>query len=507
MIDLTCLGTKKLWLGTEDSFHAFLTAYDKMASGDELVKKEALSRDEEDEENNEHFLLEMYQGVGIINVEGHLVSGSAGYWGQYFGVVGYDDIRNSIITAINSGAEKLFFVYDTPGGSVNGIMELSDFIKSLDIETTSFTSGTAASGGLWLATASNTFYSSRMAEVGSLGVLAVVSEITDMLKSEGVNVRVFKSTPLKAAGNPYEKLSAEAAAQIQSNIDDTHVFFVNEIALNRDLTTKFVSENIANGKVWFGAEAHELRLTDGIRTFDELLLALTQETGNNEQQSNINFQGNNVEATMSRRKILDEQASAAIAAGADVDEVLKGLDSETVDDEEGKDEVDTAADAADDTTDTAADAEASDHSDEEDEDEDEDEDKEVKGGSADKTVTDVLLKQISSLQDESVGLKVKIANLEADAVSHEGLKKATAIAVQKAHVGLGSSAPDLDGLMALDASALLQQHTMVQDQIAKRFGAGGRVTVQVNDEDDEDIEAINAAAKVTSDALLKAATI
>jgi len=492
------------WLGSESSFHATMDAYQKMAeAGESDYKKECFAQDEEDYDNDDHFLLDVSDNVGLITIRGSLVSGAEGSWGAYWGVIGYDDIRNAIVTAINVGVESILFDYDTPGGAVKGIMELSDFIKSLDISTTSFTGGMAASGGLWLATAADTFYAARMAEIGSLGVLAVTAEMTEMYKDIGINLKVFKSTPLKAAGNPYEKLTTEAAAEIQKNIDETHMFFVREIAENRGLTEDFVSESIANGKVWYAAEANELRLIDGIKTFDDLLLVLTRETADNTN----NFKQIQDTDMAIRRKKLTEQEAAAIASGGDVGTVLEAETPGTV--AEGEDtskdddtSTETSNDEGTDNTEAAED-ESSDKA-------ESDEGTKAAAKSTDKVVSavDVLQTQVSSLQGEMVDLKVELKQAQAKAVAleatHEGLKKVTAAATQRHFVAVGSPAPTLEGLMALDSSALLAQHASALSLVVQRYPASGQVTVTVNDEEDE---ALAVAAQATNDILLKQARI
>ena len=489
--------TGEPWVGTEASYHAMVQAYVKMGEAGEGFRKEALARDEEDEENNRHFLLDVIDGVGVITVRGSMVSGAEGAWGQYWGIVGYEDIRNAIITGLNAGVEELLFDYDTPGGAVKGIMELSDFIKSLDVKTTSFTGGMAASGGLWLATASDSFYAARMAEIGSVGVIAVTSEITELYKDMGISLKVFKSTPLKAAGNPYEKLTAEAAEQIQKNINDTHMFFVREIADNRGLTEEYVSENIANGKVWFAAEANELNLIDGIKTFDEILLVLMRETADNTN----NFQ-HIQDNDMPRRKVITEQQSAAIASGADVDAVLEDSNLESTVEDEGTTSDDAASEESGDEAETADDEGAA-----ADEADSKDDKTEAASNGVDKVV-ELLQNQVAALQDASVDLKVELKQAQANATAleatHEGLKKVTAVAIQRGFVAIGSPAPAIEGLLALDASALLQQHAQVDAQVSERFGAGKQVSTTVNEDEND---AVAAAAKVVDRTLLKQARI
>lgn len=281
------------WAGTEEGL-ALLKSYQEQIkeAPAELTEKVMSSWDDEQEEEDDfsHPLLEVMDNVAIITVDGPMIAGHAGWWGRWMGVIGYYDIQDAIVAAINQGLTEILMVYETPGGSVRGIDELSQFMNNLPQETnlTAYSGGQVTSGGVWLAVVANQFFASRMAEIGSVGVIAVVMEVTKMLEEEGITARVFKSTPLKASGNPWEKLDNANAQEIQSNLDETHGFFVRQISEHRGLTEEFVSENIANGKVWFAAEANELQVIDGIRNFDDVLFALIDRTDNNSvNQSNF----------------------------------------------------------------------------------------------------------------------------------------------------------------------------------------------------------------------------
>ena len=487
MINVHTLAESGLWLGSEASFHSLVRTVEEMTN----ASKEAFGysdRDDDEEESGEHFLLDIVGNVGVIAIKGKMVPGVEGSWGQYWGLVGYGDINNAIITAINAGVTDLIFDYDTGGGAVNGIAELADFKKklpSLGISTTSYSGGSVMSGGLWLATAAETFQTTRMAEIGSLGVIAVTAEMTELYKKEGISVEVHKSTPLKAAGNPYEKLTEPQRAEIQKNIMEVHEFFISEISVNRNLSHAFVSDEIANGKTWFGDEAKRLGLVDSIDSFDSILLALRKESADNHS-----FQ--HVEASnMARRKqILDDKAAAAIASGIPPETVIENLDAEQESPDDGqapapKEEAAAAAAAA------------------------PKEEAEAQETATEVSTVTALTKQIDDLQDKVVDLKVSLKTAEnsvsALETSQKGLREATVAAIQRGFVALGSNAPAQETLMAMDSSALLAQHAQIMGQVNQRYGAGGQVTTTVDDSA-ADTE-LDLAAKQANEALLRQATI
>ncbi len=511
MLDIHRFMVGQLWLGTEATFHSLMATLQKMSEDVSDGRAQAYAYDDAEDENNKHFLLDIQGNTAIIEVKGKLVAGVEGSWGAYWGVVGYGDIRNAIVTAINDDrVDSIVFDYDTPGGEVNGIQELSDFIKTLPgtygISTSSYSGGTVASGGLWLSTASEEFKATAMAEIGSLGVIAITAEMTEMYKEMGISIEVFKSTPLKAAGNPYEKMTDEMRAVIQANIDETDGFFVQEIATNRGLGYDYVKENIANGKTWYAAEAQRLGLIDGIGSFESILLALRKESADNHS-----FQHVEAVDMARRKKILDEEAAAAIASGVPVDKVIGDVSDNDDSDSEGADS--TADDSADGTDGAGSEEGDAKSGDEAGTDEAGDTSNESESGTDSTSGEDTqalatLTKQLEANQDKMVDLKVELKLAQAKLVkmeaAQEGFMKATAAAIQRNTVAVGGTPPSTESLLAMDAGALLVQYEQTAATVAARYGAGKQVTVTVNDDEDPEVD---AAAQQLDKTLLKQAQI
>lgn len=462
----------ELWLGDDDSYQRLQSIQKKIESAPEDLLKQARKYekthkkmgdwedfDSEEEDELGHWMLEMQGDVAVISVAGPMSKGTVGFWGQYYGYCGYDDIREACLTAIANGAKEFLFDWDTTGGAADGIEDISDFLRSLnaDYGTTSFCSGTAASAGLWLATSARNFYGTKMASIGSIGVIAVHREITKMLEIDGVTPRVFRSAPFKALGNPYEKLSKLGVDTIQKDIDTAHGFFVDAIAQNRRMSAEFVSERLATGEIWYGEEALSKGLIDGLKTFDDVFVALSKKTVENTTNYRNPSQGIDM-----KTKRISAKTAAAIASGVPLDVALS--DEPVLDESLENEEVPTEV-----IEETTQPTEAS------------------------TTVLTATLEStglLTALSEQLVDAKVKLATAEATVASmqasHEGMKKVVALAIQRAYVGMGSPAPDMDGLLALDASLLVQQHASADAQLAKRFGAGQQISLSTNDEDEAD---------------------
>lgn len=474
----------QIWLGSPASYERVLEIEKMIAKAPKSLQKQAeiynLKRmgiwegpDDEDsvEDEVEHWMLEMNSTLAIISIEGPMVDGSAGWYGRYFGFTGYDDIKEAVLCAINAGATEFLFAWKTPGGSAAGIEDTSYFLEQLakDYPTTSHTSSQCCSAGFWLATALDDFYATPMAEVGSIGVVAVHTEITKMLEMEGISKKVFRSAKYKHIGGPYEALTDFSTGVIQADLDKAHQFFVNAVVKHCNLDIEFVSNNVATGQTWYGDEAKELGVISGIKTFDQLLIAFSKKSVENTNYYGMNY---SKEGGMKKR-IITEEVAGAIASGISPEKALEI--APLVDEPEV--ETETVVEA---TTEVEVEPDAS-----------------------------AIVTQNPDLQNQLIDAKVqlnlvtaKVTSLEA---AQEGLKKIAALSIQRAFAGVGSPVPEMEGLMAMDASLLIQQHASADAQLQKKFGSGGRVSVEVDESQEED-NSTNAATNFMEQTLQNLAT-
>ena len=116
---------------------------------------------------------------------------------------------------------------NSPGGTVAGSEELYDSLIKLKAKKPMVVvvDGLAASGGYIAALASDRILAQQSAIVGSIGVIFQYPNVTELLKTIGVQVESIKSSPLKAAPNGYEPTSPEARAAVEAIVKDSYDWF------------------------------------------------------------------------------------------------------------------------------------------------------------------------------------------------------------------------------------------------------------------------------------------
>ena len=235
-------------------------------------------------------LLSMVDRVGVIEVKGRLTNTDSWY-NKYYGLVSYNQIREAAVEAVELGAGAVLFDIDSPGGTVSGMKDLSNFIETLDVPTITHTSGTMASAAYFTGISCDNCYMDDMAEAGSVGVVMTLMEYTESMKKQGVHAEVFRSGKHKQAGNPYEKLTADNRKYIQSQVMTYAEKFYNFVSEKRGLPRPVMTE-IETGKTFIGEEAVAAGLVDKIMSFDEALakaVILAEKTlDGDDKNSNLN---------------------------------------------------------------------------------------------------------------------------------------------------------------------------------------------------------------------------
>jgi protease-4 len=183
-----------------------------------------------------------------------------------------DDLRRQLKMAANDSSVKAIILrVNSPGGGATAsdtmYHELSEFKKKSGIPVVAFFQDVAASGGYYVAMAADEIVAQPTTITGSIGVIAVFTDVTGMLEKIGVKAHVLRSSEFKASMNPLIEKSAEDLKQGQVLIDSMYQQFYQVVAKGRPNIPADQLKWIANGRVWMGATALQIGLVDHIGYF------------------------------------------------------------------------------------------------------------------------------------------------------------------------------------------------------------------------------------------------
>ena len=179
-----------------------------------------------------------------------------------------------------SNAKAVIVHINSPGGTVAGSEELYDSLTRLKAKKPMVVvvDGLAASGGYIAAMASDRILARQSAIVGSIGVIFQYPNVSELLKTIGVQVESIKSSPLKAAPSGYEPTSPEARAAVEAVVKDSYDWFRTLVRDRRQLDPAAL-QRVADGRVFTGRQAVDLKLIDALGDEQAAIDWLAKEKG------------------------------------------------------------------------------------------------------------------------------------------------------------------------------------------------------------------------------------
>jgi len=168
---------------------------------------------------------------------------------------------------------------DSAGGDVAGVEEVShEIYRARGIKpVVAIANHTMASAAYWIASAASEIVATPSAEIGSIGVFAAHTDISEAEKQAGIKTSLVSAGRYKTEGNPHEPLDDEARAAIQRRVNDYYEAFTRDVARNRGVSISEVRNGFGEGRAVGARQAQRLKLADRIETFDQLFVRLSRQ--------------------------------------------------------------------------------------------------------------------------------------------------------------------------------------------------------------------------------------
>jgi protease-4 len=172
----------------------------------------------------------------------------------------------------DDGVKAIILRIDSPGGGVGPSQEIYREVMKIKSKKKVVTSmgSVAASGGYYVACASDLIVANPGTITGSIGVLMEFTNIEELFKKIGIKGVVVKSGELKDMGSPFREMTPEERRILQGVIDNVHEQFIQAVAEGRRLDRSKVAQ-IADGRILTGEQAKQLGLIDQIGNLEDAI--------------------------------------------------------------------------------------------------------------------------------------------------------------------------------------------------------------------------------------------
>lgn len=158
-----------------------------------------------------------------------------------------------IVIRINSG-----------GGSALESKKIYDMIMELKVPVYVSIGNIAASGGYYISSAADKIFIEKFGLTGSIGVVSMLPKYVGTLNKLNINVNHITRGKYLNISDPSVELTNEDRIAYMKRLEAVYNEFKNDILVKRTGLNPNSLENIAQGKVWLGLEAKELKLVDEI---------------------------------------------------------------------------------------------------------------------------------------------------------------------------------------------------------------------------------------------------
>ncbi|WP_370258807.1 protease SohB [Marinobacter nauticus] len=215
-----------------------------------------------------------------------------------------DTLRRSVsavLSVANPETDEVVIRLESGGGLVHayGLAAAQlDRVRSKGIKLTACVDKVAASGGYMMACVADRIIASPFAVLGSIGVVAQLPNFHRFLKKNDVDFEVLTAGEHKRTLTIFGENTDKGRQKFLEDLEDTHVLFKEYVSERRpDLDIQAV----ANGDIWFGKRALDVKLIDEIKTSDEYLIEACE-------------RGDVISVSFQRKRTLPEKLGLATSA-------------------------------------------------------------------------------------------------------------------------------------------------------------------------------------------------
>ncbi len=176
------------------------------------------------------------------------------------------------ILQVAKKADEVVAIVESPGGMVSTYgLAASQLLRlrESEIPLTVCVDVVAASGGYLMAVVAQKILAAPFAIVGSIGVVAQVPNFNRLLKKNDVDFKEYTAGEFKRTVSILGEITPKGEEKFQEQLEQTHVLFKSFVQKYRPQIDMI---KVATGEYWYGQDALDLKLIDGLQTSDDYLL-------------------------------------------------------------------------------------------------------------------------------------------------------------------------------------------------------------------------------------------
>lgn len=167
---------------------------------------------------------------------------------------------------------------NSPGGSALASEIIYQTLLNTGIPIYVSMADTAASGGYYISMAGDKVFADNATITGSIGVVSMLPRFYNAQNKYGITSNTISKGKYSDMYNAFTPLSEESRQKIVESMESTYKEFKARVSASRKIDEPLL-ENYAQGKIWLGDEAKNIKLVDGIAGLDETIRTMAKDLG------------------------------------------------------------------------------------------------------------------------------------------------------------------------------------------------------------------------------------
>lgn len=170
-----------------------------------------------------------------------------------------------IVLRVNSG-----------GGSALASEIIYQALKNINLPIYVSMAETAASGGYYISAAGKKIFADNATITGSIGVVSMFPKFYNAQNKYGFYSNTISKGKYSDMYDSFVPLSKESKNKIIESMSGTYNEFKSRVSESRKINESTL-ENYAQGKIWLGNEAKQIKLVDDIASLDEVIKIMAKD--------------------------------------------------------------------------------------------------------------------------------------------------------------------------------------------------------------------------------------
>ena len=208
-------------------------------------------------------------GTAIVHVHNALVDSCCPIYEKLGMVTCYETIMDDIEDELEEGAKRVLLVVNSPGGTVTGLREVSEFIENLSVPSLAYCKFACSASYYVSASCSNGIIASPSAMIGNIGTILSWADTEKFWEMMGVEWKALVNKGADLKSTFHLEPNEIQLKFLQDSINEAGEQFQNHVLKHRPN----IDPEVWRAGWYSGEHAGLLGLSDAMATFDQALAA------------------------------------------------------------------------------------------------------------------------------------------------------------------------------------------------------------------------------------------